>query len=462
MDQKNKSEYFCPLPWISAGMRNNGDLRVCAHSNNSPNKGLSLKDDQSLFNARKDSFNSFRNSPLLKEIRKSMLNGEWHSNCVRCKDEVQSGVRARIKYETELRKDIINFEKAKSWTEPNGTIDEEVVPLSLLDIRFGNKCNLSCRTCNPTESDSWYEDHIALYGSQFKYDGQNLELKTSSSGRVQLDSHFFDWFEHEEFWNQFRKSLKDVTQIYCAGGEPLKVEAHIRMLREIIEAGYAHQISLEYNTNWYMIPEKVWEAWEYFKEVKIGVSIDSFGTMNDYIRYPSRWNIIEKNLALLDNQTDKYIVWFALTIHAYNIYYLPEIIQWRIKSNFKKINNFKNSILFSDHPVHNPKHLNIQMLPSHVKKAIALKFMNFKKTVPHLIKENDFMKLYPLEAESQVYKLLDSYADFMAAEDRSDLFPKFQSYTQKLDSIRKQNFAQTFPEFSQLLSDEKQINQNVF
>ena len=37
-----------------------------------------------------------------------------------------------------------------------------------------------------------------------------------------------------------------------------------------------------------------------FKEVTFNFSIDAYGDKNDYIRYPSEWNTIAKNLKTLD------------------------------------------------------------------------------------------------------------------------------------------------------------------
>ena len=39
------NEAWCPLPWLSVNVRNNGDLRVCCNANVGLDQGLVKKDD---------------------------------------------------------------------------------------------------------------------------------------------------------------------------------------------------------------------------------------------------------------------------------------------------------------------------------------------------------------------------------------------------------------------------------
>ena len=65
-----KTNYFCPMPWISYAMRSNGYIRVCCYSNQGITSGILRRDDGTPY-TYKDNINSMRNCNLLKEIRKS-------------------------------------------------------------------------------------------------------------------------------------------------------------------------------------------------------------------------------------------------------------------------------------------------------------------------------------------------------------------------------------------------------
>ena len=51
--------------------------------------------------------------------------------------------------------------------------------------------------------------------------------------------------------------------------------------------------------------------------------------MNDYIRYPSKWDHTVKQFHLLDNTEDKVEVTIACAVQALNIYYVPDFIKWK-------------------------------------------------------------------------------------------------------------------------------------
>ena len=67
----------------------------------SPKRGIMTKEDGTPYNAGKDDWNEARNAELLKEVRVSMMKGEWHPECTRCKKEEESGMRSRREYEND-------------------------------------------------------------------------------------------------------------------------------------------------------------------------------------------------------------------------------------------------------------------------------------------------------------------------------------------------------------------------
>ena len=93
---ESKNQAWCPLPWMSVNVRNNGDLRVCCNANVGLDQGLVKKEDGSTYNLGSDGLHDFRNGKLMKEIRKAMLAGEFHPSCVRCERETNAGMQSKI------------------------------------------------------------------------------------------------------------------------------------------------------------------------------------------------------------------------------------------------------------------------------------------------------------------------------------------------------------------------------
>ena len=74
----------------------------------------------------------------------------------------------------------------------------------------------------------------------------------------------------------------------------------IHALRICVDSGFAGGIDLSYNTNITLLPQGVAELWPQFKSVSLSCSIDGYGSLNEYIRRPSRWRDVDRHLHTLD------------------------------------------------------------------------------------------------------------------------------------------------------------------
>jgi hypothetical protein len=99
---------------------------------------------------------------------------------------------------------------------------------------------------------------------------------------------------------------------------------------------------------------------------------------------------------------------------AYNILYLGEIEQY-----FKT-----RGIGYFFNMVHHPQHINVRVLPNEVKQHVRTHLAGTGHQIASIL---DFMD--------------------MPLDNQSELWAKFWSTTKKLDLLRKQDLAQTFPEF---------------
>jgi len=199
-----KKDTFCPLPWNSINLRNNGDMRICCNTNSySPQRGIMRKEDGTIYNAGRDDFNEARNADILKEVRASMLKDEWHPECERCRQEEINGIPSRREYENndwEIKK-----ETAIPITMEDGTLDVDKQVIEFFDIRYGNFCNLKCRMCGPTDSHMWYPDYVKLSGATtYKDTHTRIELHQTPTGKWTTDQ--YDWFKDAPiYWENFEK-----------------------------------------------------------------------------------------------------------------------------------------------------------------------------------------------------------------------------------------------------------------
>jgi MoaA/NifB/PqqE/SkfB family radical SAM enzyme len=423
-------------------------MRVCCHANPSESGGILRDADGVPYNAATADLVEARNAPLLKEVRQTMRKGEWHAACVRCQNEERSNIRSRRNYETEIWRDSLNEERALRGTAADGSIDTQAFPLEHADIRFGNLCNLKCRSCGPTDSSKWYSDYVKLRGNTFREQTVNVTLN-DEKGRFIPSPNLYQWHESPQFWVQLEKQMPSIRQMYLVGGEPLLIEAHYDFLEKCVREGHAPRIKIEYNSNITAIPERAWRLWRHFRLVQVGASIDGIGAVNDYIRHPSKWPTVLDNLMKLDNAEGEFRVLISSTVMIYNVLHLPDMLIWKARQNFKRVNMDSWKPLITPHPLHKPTHLNIQALPHEVKQKVAALYEEKKLEVADAIRSSSLKDKERAIASGT--GLMDKYLDFMWQKDLSREFGNFWDYTSRLDAIRKESLERSIPDLYRTL-----------
>ncbi|MCS7316716.1 MAG: twitch domain-containing radical SAM protein [Candidatus Dojkabacteria bacterium] len=447
--KKKAPDSWCPLPWNHISIKGNGSFRICCHSHSSETRGVI--DNDNIFYAKDAEWTKVRNSEKLKSVRLKMLKGEWHDDCVRCKREFESGMFSRNLYERYEFPDL-TYEKCLLKTREDGSIDEEDFPVQYLDVRFGNLCNLRCVMCSSTDSNQWYDDYVKIFKSRYFTDtGIKVKLEyDSKKDRWFEPNGIYEWFNDAYFWKELEDRSQKMKKIYIAGGEPFLIDIHYDFLKYCIENGFSKNINLEYNTNLTNIPTKAFELWVKFNRVSVGVSVDGLREVNDYIRYPSNFSQIERNLRKLDQFSDNFFIWITKSISVFNVYFIPEFIEWLYSSNFKFTENSKKNYGISTHPVTRPYYYNINILSENFKIKIKEKFKSFKEKWKNMKdKRYDYAN-----------KILDIYEKYMYKINfnEKDLYnhrKKFVEISDLLDQTRKTEWRRIFPLLKEEFENEQ-------
>ena len=460
-----ESKTACPLMWMSQSLRANGDIRICCQAQHGPTGGICKDEEGNVLNARNSDLNNARNSPLAKEVRRTMMNGEWHEECRRCRTEEESGMMSRRMLENKIwikggfnqLKDDDKF----SWkyllenTDNNGTINTDAIDNRFFDLRFGNLCNLKCRMCGPTDSNMWYDDQAKLWGDTYKDSHGIVKLIKNNKGKYEPEENVYNWHESETYWKQMEAFIPEIKKLYIVGGEPLMIDQHYTFLQKCVDRGYAKDIIVEYNSNITNIPQRAWDIWKHFYCIGIGASIDAVGELNRYIRYPSNFDKIWENLQKLSVAEGTFKIWYATTINVYNILHLPKMLEFIIKNQLKNVNDDNLKPLMAPHPLHGPTFLNVRMLPLPVKQEVEKRLLESQPYLITLIDEYIVAEDRKEAAKKQLKKILETYISYMHAKDFSNDLYKFWKHTDGLDKIRGHYFKDHCPEMYELLKEYK-------
>jgi hypothetical protein len=296
--------------------------------------------------------------------------------------------------------------------------------------------------CGPTDSHTWYEQWTE-YNNSTEYKDTHGIVKLTRNDKGRLTTTDYDWHNSENFWSQIEANIPNIRHVYMAGGEPMMIERHYEFLQRCIDSGYSKNIIIEYNTNMTSLPNRVLDMWTKFKQVRVGASMDGYGEMVEYQRWPLKWEQAYKNLQKLDEyaqNNSNIIPWMACTVTVYNIWHVPLFMKWKLDSSgFKKINSTKKRPIITHHVAHGPQRLNVRILPQDMKQQIVDYYNDYIKM---------FHKQYPLEVATNAEQILSGIMKYMLSGDYTEYFDEFLRFTKYLDSAREQSLADLVPEYT--------------
>ena len=284
---------FCALAFGSASINSYGDYIPCCNIHTDEWKMRVRDGDTELANLDpKDRINQ----PDLKEVRNGLINVMWPKPCYKCKDAESIGAPStRTIWNTGLKEyDIPMVEHV----DPNN--------IRFLDLTISTKCNSKCMTCGPALSDFWDQEYWQTW---------NIKEKQ----RTIIKRNCIDIEDAKKLSADF-PNLRNVAFV---GGEPTIADSHHAYLNLLIENGTSKEITLSYVTNLTGLSNELIALWKNFKAVHVSVSVDAYGKVNEYIRYPFKWEKIEANMRKLsvlrlESKDVKFTLGLSCTVSLFN------------------------------------------------------------------------------------------------------------------------------------------------
>lgn len=431
------SNTLCALPWIHLATRPNGDVRLCCTANASGAGdvdekviGLVKKNGVSL-NLRNNSLEEIWNGDQMKQTRLAMLRGEVPDSCKKCFVEEANGIVSKRQWETEVWKERLDLPSIIKTTDTDGSLP---VNIPYFDLRLGNMCQLKCVMCSPHDSSAWIKDWKIQYPTY-----KNSELQTDQRWDSSYD---YTWYQKGSFLDTMKDQASNIKELYFAGGEPLLIPEHYKILEFMVDSGNATNCILRYNSNGLELPSNLFDLWRHFKSVKFNFSIDNLFEKNEYIRYPSKWDDVLHNLHILDNTDDNITVNIACAVQLLNVLDLVEFVEWKHQQKFKKINVSNGAGMIGLHLVYFPSYLNVRCLPKTIKDLAANRIIKFLES-----HNNNQEFLNDPMGKNRWLGLVK----YMQQEDWSHKIPMLQEYLTRCDITRGTDYRTTFPELKDLL-----------
>ena len=395
------SESFCILPWMHLHAYPDGRAYPCCFG----------FDPYHVGNLNKNSLKEVFNGDKMKQMRLNMLNNKKSKECVKCYDQEKSGFFSlRLSSNKHFGHHIPLVENTLS----DGTAD---FVMKYWDIRFSNLCNMACRSCGTWFSSNWYEDHKKLTGSPPPH------AKIMKVGRNTND-----------MWEQMLEEFDHTEQFYFAGGEPIIMEEHYRILKELDRRKMYH-VRLIYNTNFSRTKFKdidVFELWNKFDSVSVGASLDAEGPRAELMRKGTKWRETvanRKRMMEVCPQVDFYI---SSTVSLMNSLHVCDFHKNWVEQGLIKPQDFNFNLL------QNPIWQRMDILPPEHKERVKEKYNEHIQW----LKDKD-----PLTRASKGF---ESGVKWMFEKDNQKHLDLFFANTRRYDKIRNEKSVEVFPEWKDL------------
>jgi len=419
-----ESKVFCMLPWVHLQVDPDGAVKPCCLTPFGEQIG-SLKDN---------TLEECWNSEGERELRRNMLQGKESDTCVRCYEHEGAGSKS---FRENANQDFgKHFDRIVTTTQEDGTVPE--LYMKYMDFRFSNVCNFRCRSCGPQLSSRWHADTKKIWPS---WKGPAIIKIVNRSegvgGRLKkaLDVKNAIKQINDDDWELIESLLPDLEEIYFAGGEPLIMEEHYRILK-LLDDKKLYHVRLKYNTNFSQMKFKgqdVMKIWNKFKTVWVGASLDDSYERGEYIRKGQKWERAVENRKRMMKVCPDVMFFLSVTVSLMNVWHLPDFHREWIKKGFIIADDLHDNILLF------PNYYRIQILPEEYKSKIRIKY---KKYIEWLKEQ---------EASDRAIRSFTNILTFLDQKDMTSELPAFREYTRMMDEIRGENFEETFPELKGIM-----------
>lgn len=410
---------FCAMPFYHVAIESNGDIRPCC-------LGDPLKNpDGTKLNIIGKTVKQIIDHPTHQAFRQSFVENKQHPACHPCWGKFHNDrFSGRYVYSS--------TEKANREVQQIMRGKKPEQKLVWLEIKAGNRCNLSCRICGLWNSAKWLKETYDM--KKIAHNGQYPDFKNSYELEYNTTSK---WIDDVDFWKNI-DGFDDIKVIHIMGGEPMMIEEHYEMLKAIDERFDASEIYIWYNTNGTIIPtDEEEKLLAKFKKVIWHVSLDDFNDKFDYQRKGANWEDAKKNIDYFFNKPN-YTASIDATISIFNVLTFVDYVH-ELDSILLRNGNRVGANLDIHYVSTSGAMFNIRTLHPDIKAKVFAKLTEDKKIVKEHYK-----------------KYFDHIIDFMMKMDEwseaTDNKRRFEIST--IDKFRNEKFSNVFPEMAKLLNYE--------
>ena len=246
---------------------------------------------------------------------------------------------------------------------------------------------------------------------------------------------------------QIGDGIDKLDHLYFAGGEPLMMEQHYKLLKLLVERGRTG-VCLRYNTNLSrteFADSSIFDLWSKFDKVIVQASVDAAHGAGALVRNGFKWDVFVENIAQLRRQCPNADISFGVTVSALNILSLPDLLE----ALGDECGAVPGEIRL--HSLQEPDYYRSQVLPARLKRQATSQIKDYIRT-QLLRHETDTVRA------SEFSRYLLGVVHYMNSCDLTNKLPQFRDMMKQLDELRAQDSKVTLPKLQSVLADSDPEN----
>ena len=366
-------------------------------------------------------------------IRQAMLDGQPLPGCNDCYEMEKYGkISGRQKQLLKTGITVTDFAKSCASSpfasEFEKSLKQDQLNLAPLDwqIDLGNHCNSACIFCRPESS--------SRLASEFYRIGFIDKLPV------------LNWTEDQERIDMLTDLLSrtsGLAYLHFIGGETLITPGFKKILQTLAKQDFRDNITLGFTTNLTVWDEEINQLLCEFKQINLGMSIESMTRVNDYVRYPSDIQSVTETMRrwIELSRMQGWIPTIRTTPTALTAGGLLDIYKFASAAQVGI-----ESCNFLD----NPRVLKMSVLPLDIRKGISEQLKNWMKNLKleevAIINTRD-----PNQVTQTILQDALSYIRYLEnSSDETHLLPDLIRYLKKLDQSRGNCVLDYLPEYEEL------------
>ncbi len=366
-------------------------------------------------------------------LRQQLLQGNQLAGCNECYQMEQHGKisgRQRQLLKTGVRLQYFDKTMASSpwyqhWSQNYQTGVTDQLPQDW-QIDLGNYCNSSCVFCSPSDS--------SRLAAEWKSIGllQQMPPPNWSDDPV-LVKKFVDVI----------KQSRNIQYLHFIGGETIITPAFKTLLKSLIETGLNKTATIGFTTNLTVWNQEIADLLCEFSGVNLGMSVEAFDKVNDYVRWPSK---LEQTIESRDRwiklgREQNWLMQFRITPTMLSVSKLLSIYQYAYQEKIS---------VESCNFLQRPDYLRPSVLPRQYRDQCVNQMQQWL-TGYQFSNEQVVNTRSPHLVQQQIMQDLQSYVNYFVNEpDESYRLPDAVKFLKLLESSRKNTVLDYLPEYEEL------------